>query len=73
MARSRKGAAASLDTNAEDLVRVYPHPDLAHRPDRPFLPGVGSDGADVAPELAAEWLAAGLATTEAPADPASED
>lgn len=48
-------------------VRVYPAPALAERGE--FLPGVGIDGADIDDELAAEWLAAGLATTEAPSGP----
>lgn len=53
-----------------DTVRVYPSPDL---PAGSFLPGVGTDGADVSPELAAEWLEAGLVTTQPPDAPAQED
>lgn len=45
------------------LVRVYPSRKL---PAGSFLPGVGIAGADVAPELAAEWIKAGLATRTAP-------
>ena len=51
------------------LVRVYPSRKL---PVGSYLPGVGVDGADVAPELAAEWIEAGLATTTPPAPPADK-
>lgn len=47
-------------------VRVYPHPDLAPRGE--YLAGVGLDGVEVSADLAAEWLAAGLATDVSPAD-----
>lgn len=47
----------------QQVVRVYPDPAL---PAGTFIPGVGGDGADVHPDLAAEWVAAGLATTTRP-------
>lgn len=50
----------------EKLVRVYPLP----LPPGNFLAGVGEDGADVSPELAAEWLKAGLVTKSKPDAPA---
>lgn len=46
-------------------VHVYPSAALLERGQ--YLAGVGVDGADVSPELAAEWLANGLATLEPPA------
>lgn len=49
---------------APETIRVYPHPDLAARGEN--LPGIGLDGADVDPDLAAEWIAAGLAVTTRP-------
>lgn len=54
-------AAAPVTTH------VYPHPALAERGD--YLAGVGIDGASVSPDLAAEWLAAGLVVLDRPADP----
>lgn len=51
------------------LVLVYPSPDL---PTGSFLPGVGAAGATVTPDLADEWIAAGLATTTPPAPPVAE-
>lgn len=46
--------------------KIYPHPSLAKRGEN--LPGIGVDGAEVPAELAAEWIAAGLATaTRTPA------
>jgi hypothetical protein len=71
---ARRSKAAPLATTDEGLVRVYPSPALLARAelDGTFLPGVGPDGADIPPALAAEWLEAGLATTEAPAPPAEE-
>jgi hypothetical protein len=68
-ARQPKTAPEPAPEPAEDLVRLYPHHDLLAREDGAFLPGVGIDGADVGAELAAEWLAAGLATTEPPPPP----
>lgn len=78
MARTKKSTpAAVVNVNADrqpeppdpaTLVHVYPSPDL---PAGSFLPGVGEDGAPVAPELAAEWVAAGLATTTPPDAPAT--
>jgi hypothetical protein len=47
------------------LVMVYPT-----LPPGSFLPGVPAEGAEVAPELAAEWEAAGLVSLTRPADPA---
>jgi hypothetical protein len=49
------------------LVMVYPT-----LPPGSFLPGIPAEGAEVAPELAAEWEAAGLVSTDPPkpADPA---
>lgn len=44
--------------------KVYPHPSLARR--GYYLAGVGVDGAEVAAELAEEWIAAGLATATRP-------
>jgi hypothetical protein len=49
---------------APATVRVYPHPDLSARNE--FLAGVGADGADVEPELAKEWVEAGLAVRARP-------
>ena len=43
---------------APAMTHVYPAPELAERGE--YLAGVGIDGAEVSPELAAEWLAAGL-------------
>jgi hypothetical protein len=54
----------------DTLVTVYPDPSL---PEGSFLAGVGVDGAAVAPELAAEWIEAGLATTTPPAAPAQPE
>ena len=45
-------------------VHVYPT-----LPEGSFLPGVGTEGADVAPDLAAAWVKAGLATTVPPVTP----
>lgn len=45
-------------------MRVYPHPKLIARGE--YLAGIGSAGADVDPEQAAELIAAGLATETAP-------
>lgn len=58
------------------LVTVYPSPELLERQQidpGAFLPGVGIAGAAVAPELAEEWTAAGLATTTPPAPPAEPE
>lgn len=48
------------------LIRVWPSEALLARGE--YLPGVGSDGAEISPELAEEWLAAGLVTTQAPSE-----
>lgn len=71
---ARKAPKADpLPTNDDGLVRVYPSPALLERADGAYLPGVGIAGGDVSPELAAEWIEAGLATTDAPAAPALEE
>lgn len=82
MTRRKKAAAAEPEPtfvtadrqpeppDPDSLVLIYPGPDL---PDGSFLPGVGIDGARVAPELAEEWLTAGLATTTPPAAPAQPE
>ncbi len=48
-----------------DPVHVYPATAMLERGE--YLAGVGVDGADVPPELAQEWVDAGLATLEPPA------
>lgn len=67
MARRKKSSPAPAPDPASGLVRVYPGPGLA---EGEYLPQVGIDGADVSPELAAEWLERDLVTTTAPAAPA---
>jgi hypothetical protein len=54
---SRRRKSAPKPESDSGLVRVYPSTDL---PEGAFVPGVGTDGADVSPELAAEWHEAGL-------------
>lgn len=51
---------------APDTIYVYPSSALLARVDGAHLPGVGVAGADVPADLAAEWIAAGLATTDKP-------
>lgn len=59
--------------SAPETVFVYPHPDLLARVDGAHLPGVGTAGAEVPADLASEWIAAGLATTDTPDAPAPEE
>lgn len=63
---TQRRAPATSDEEAPALVRVYPHPDLARKPAKESLPGVGVDGADVPAALAAEWIEAGLAVSRRP-------
>jgi hypothetical protein len=52
-----RSTSAPKPESDSGLVRVYPSTDL---PEGAYVPGVGTDGADVSPELAAEWHDAGL-------------